>query len=491
MKLSNAALADGAPEGVPVPEYDRSSMHTGIVHFGFGNFHRAHQAMYLDHLMRNGGSTEWGICGVGTLPSDVRMRDAMNDQDRLYTLVVKHPDGTFTPRVIGSVNEYLFAPEDGEKVLARLADPNTRIASLTITEGGYNIDRTTGEFVVDAPSIVADVASPHAPKTVFGLIVEGLARRRQAGILPFTVMSCDNLAGNGAVARHAMVAYARLVDPDLADWIDANVHFPNSMVDRITPTTTDADRALVLERFGIDDEWPVMTEPFVQWVLEDSFSLGRPAYDEVGVQVVHDVLPYELLKLRILNAGHQALGYAGFLRGHRYAHEAMADPVVAAFVGGYMRDARQTLPVVPGVDVGAYIDELFVRFGNPAIADTLTRLVTDGADRVSKFVLPAVRDNLAAGRPVSFGAALVALWRACYLNRDEPGLHIELIDSMAQELSEKAASSAGPEEFLLVGDVFGELSDDSAFRAEYRRMAELCDAGGLQAVVEQLTAPTV
>jgi mannitol 2-dehydrogenase len=488
LNISDATGPDAAvgADDLALPAYDRSTIRTGIVHFGLGNFHRAHEAMYLDALMNQGEALDWGICGIGTLPSDARMRDVMAAQDGLYTLVLKHPDGTFTPRVIGSVHDYVFAPDDPEGVLARLADPNTRIVSLTVTEGGYNIDRSTGRFITDAPAIVADAASPHSPSTVFGLIVEGLDRRRAAGIPPFTVMSCDNLPGNGEVARHALVAYAELVDPFLARWIETEVRFPSSMVDRITPTTTDADREFVRERFGVDDGWPVLAEPFTQWVLEDSFTLGRPPFEHAGVQVVPDVMPYELLKLRLLNGGHQALAYAGFLRGHRYAHEGMADPVVAAFVRAHMAEARQTLQEVPGVDVDAYIEQLVVRFGSTAVADTLARLAVDGSDRMAKFVLPAVRDNLEAGRPVPVDAALVAMWRECYLRRSDAGSTIELTDAVAGALQERADAASGPDAFLQVGDVFGALAGNASFLEAYHHAVTVLEASGLEGLVAAL-----
>jgi mannitol 2-dehydrogenase len=471
---------------IPRPPYDRSAITTGIVHFGFGNFHRAHQAMYLDRLMSRGEAMDWGICGVGLLPADARMRDAMGAQDNLYTLVLKNPDGTLDARIIGSVHEYLFAPDDPEAVLARLVDPAVRIVSLTVTEGGYNIDRTTNTFDTSAPTIVADTADRHHPATVFGYIAEGLARRRAAGIAPFTVMSCDNLPGNGDITRQAITAFAALVDPELAAWIGSSVSFPNGMVDRITPTTTDADRALVAETFGVADAWPVMAEPFTQWVIEDEFPSGRPAFEHAGAQLVDDVRPYELIKLRLLNAGHQMLAYTGLLRGHRYAHEAMADDVVATAVRSYMDEARPTLQPVPDVDIDGYIAELMVRFGNPAIRDTLERLATDGSDRMPKFVLPAVRANTAAGRPVTWGGAAVACWKACYEDGNESGSRIEFIDAFAGDLRARAGSDDS-HDFLRSETIFGDILTDTAFVAEYDAALAVLHSASLAALVAQLS----
>src|SRR6478736_5625284 len=254
---------------IPTPQYDRSSITTGIVHFGVGGFHRAHQAMYVDQLMNNGLATDWGICGVGVMPSDAHMRDVMHDQDCLYTLVLKDPDGSWEPRVIGSIVEYLFAPDDPNAVVEKMADPATRIVSLTVTEGGYNFHQVTGEFDADNPAVAADLVPNAVPGTTFGLITEALVRRRDRGLPPFTIMSCDNIQGNGDVARTVFTTFATLRgqarnDQNLGDWVRANVAFPNSMVDRITPATTDQDRAEVAERFGIADGWPVVCEPFTQ-----------------------------------------------------------------------------------------------------------------------------------------------------------------------------------------------------------------------------------
>jgi mannitol 2-dehydrogenase len=279
MTALTASSLDGFAGVAAHPEYDRGGVKTGIVHFGFGNFHRAHQAMYIDRLLASGDGLDWGICGVGVLPSDARMRDVMRAQSGLYTLVVKHPDGSLEARIIGSVTGYLFAPDDPEAVLRALVEPATRIVSLTVTEGGYNTDRVTGEFDLTSPQVAADLRPGAVPLSVFGLIVEGLSRRRRAGLTPFTVVSCDNIQGNGDVARSSFVEFATAKDSELGRWIAGTVAFPNSMVDRITPVTSDEERSLVRDRFGIEDGWPVVCEPFVQWVIEDRFPAGRPALD--------------------------------------------------------------------------------------------------------------------------------------------------------------------------------------------------------------------
>jgi mannitol 2-dehydrogenase len=474
---------------VATPTYDRASVTTGIVHFGLGNFHRAHQAMYLDALMRQGLGLDWGICGVGVLPSDIRMRDALVAQDNLYTLVQKHADGRLEPRVIGSIHEYLFAPDSPEAVLAKLAEPATRIVSLTITEGGYNIDHVSNSFVADNPDVAFDAAHTATPRTVFGFVVEALRRRRAAGVAPFTVMSCDNIQGNGDVARRSFSAFARLVDPELADWIEREVSFPNSMVDRITPVTTNDDRALVESEFGIIDAWPVVCEPFVQWVLEDDFPLGRPSYEHVGVQVVEDVEPYELMKLRLLNASHQAIAYFGYLSGHRYAHEAASDPVIIDLITRYMDDeATPTLRPVPGIDLPLYKATLLERFANPEIRDTLARLAAESSDRIPKWLLPVIRSNIESGLPILRSAAVVASWARYDEAVDEQGNPITVVDPLRDILVAAAqAQDLDPLSFVSNREIFGDLIDEPRFVADYQwALAEL-HSGGAKATLTALT----
>ncbi|MDX5433422.1 MAG: mannitol dehydrogenase family protein, partial [Halomonas sp.] len=299
--LSNATLQRLDPR-IAVPRYDRREVTPGIVHIGVGGFHRAHQAMYLDELMNRGEALDWGIVGVGLLSGDRRMQQALSAQDHLYTLVVKHPSGEREPRVIGAMLDYLFAPDDPEAAIERMVDPAIRIVSLTVTEGGYNFHPVSGEFDIDNRDVQHDLDNPEASRTVFGLVVEALVRRRERGLAPFTIMSCDNIQGNGEVARRMFAAFARARDPALGEWMETEVAFPNAMVDRITPVTQADDIAELASEFGVEDAWPVVCEPFTQWVLEDHFACGRPALEQVGVQLVEDVVPYELMKLRLLNA---------------------------------------------------------------------------------------------------------------------------------------------------------------------------------------------
>ncbi|HLI59929.1 MAG TPA: mannitol dehydrogenase family protein [Solirubrobacteraceae bacterium] len=490
MSQSVADLVAGASAaGVEVPEYDRSAVTASIVHFGVGGFHRAHQAMYLDRVLA-GGDLRWGICGVGVLESDRAMRDALAAQDHLYTLVQKHGDGTYEARVIGSIVDYLYAPDDADAVIARLADPATEIVSLTITEGGYAISDVTGRFDPGSPEVAADLRPGATPRSVFGLVASGLAQRREAGARPFTIVSCDNLPGNGTLAREAFVSFARLLDPSLAEWIDAEVRFPNSMVDRITPATTDEDRHALRERFDIEDRWPVVCEPFTQWVLEDALTGERPPLERVGVQVVDDVAPYELMKLRLLNSSHQGLGYLGRLCDYTYVHEAAQDELFRRFLRRYMdEEATPTLDPVPGVDLDAYKAELIERFSNPEIRDTLARLCAEASDRIPKWLVPVIRAQLARGGPVRMSAAIVASWVRYAEGADEHGAPIEIVDRRRDEVMALAARAREePLAFIANRDLFGDLADDPRFAEAYREALTSLHERGARRTLEALVA---
>jgi mannitol 2-dehydrogenase len=475
-------------ERVEAPSYDRELVTPGVVHIGVGGFHRAHQAMYLDRLMSKGQALDWGVCGVGVMAADRKMQQALDAQDGLYTLVLKHSDGTYEPRVIGSIVEYLFAPDDPEAVIEKMAAPATRIVSLTITEGGYNISDITGEFDAANPGVVADLEPGAVPRTTFGLVTEALRRRRERGVVPFTVMSCDNLQGNGRRARQAFATFARLRDAEFGAWVEHEVQFPNCMVDRITPVTTDADRAEITERFGIQDRWPVVCEPFTQWVLEDAFTDGRPPYEDAGVQIVGDVEPYELMKLRLLNVSHQALAYFGYLCGYRLAHEAAQDPLFQAFLLGYMdEEATPTLAPVPGVDLGEYKHTLIERFSNPEVRDTIARLCAETSDRIPKWLVPVIRQQLATGGEIRRSAAVVASWARYAEGTDEQGEPIEVVDRLADSLVALARRQREePDVFISNRQLFGDLVDDERFRAAYLSALDSLHEHGARATLESL-----
>jgi mannitol 2-dehydrogenase len=464
--LSAATLA-ACSERVAVPSYDRSHIRAGIVHFGVGGFHRAHQAMYLDRLMNAGLAHDWGICGVGVLDVDRGMKQVLDAQDCLYTLVEKHANGEYEARVVGSIVEYLFAPDDPDAVITRLADPAIRMVSLTITEGGYSVDDITGRFDPTTADVARDLERGASPRSVFGLITAGLARRRAGGQPPFAIVSCDNLQGNGELTRRVFSEFARFLDPELADWIEREVAFPSSMVDRITPATTDQDRASVAQRFGIVDAWPVVCEPFTQWVLEDWFASERPPLEQAGVQVVDDVTPYELMKLRLLNASHQGLCYFGRLCDYTYVHEAAQDSLFRRFLRDYMDDeATPTLAAVPGVDLDLYKETLLERFANPEIRDTIARLCAESSDRIPKWLLPVIRQQVARDGAIARSAAIVASWARYAEGVDEHGAPIEIVDRRRDEVM-ALAGARDPLTFIESRDLFGDLAESERFKDGY------------------------
>ncbi|TCL82726.1 MULTISPECIES: mannitol dehydrogenase family protein [unclassified Rathayibacter] len=437
-----------------------------IVHFGVGNFHRSHQAKYLHELHQQGHDLEWTIVGAGLLPGDVRMRDALQAQDYTYTLVERAADGTDEVHRVASISGYLYGPDDPAALIELLADPSTRIVSLTITEGGYNLSDTTGRFDTSNSTMRADTWRSEQPMTVFGYLAAALRRRRRAGVEPFTVMSCDNIQNNGDMAREALASFIRMTDLDLADWVEETTAFPGSMVDRITPVTTDADREWVRATTGYEDAWPVISEDFTQWVIEENFPTGRPHWENVGAQLVEDVAPFETMKLRMLNGSHQALAYIGLLNGYTFVHEAMADVTVATFVDVFMTEAQSTVPPVEGIDLHDYRALLLQRFSNPAIRDTLERLATDASDRIPKFVVPIAQDLLHQNRIAPATAAVIASWVATVdqSRRSTQPLKDRQAGDVEQGLLDERVVSGS---FLDRPDWFSTLGDDPTFRAAY------------------------
>ena len=466
MKLSSATLAD-----IPIdkPTYDRGEISVGIVHFGVGGFHRAHQAMYVDRLLERGLARDWGICGVGVMPADRRMADVMAAQDGLYTLISENPDGTRDARVIGSIVDYRSAPDDPEAVVELLAAATTRIISLTITEGGYSIDSASDDGV-------------------FGLVTRALALRRERGVPSPTIVSCDNIEGNGDVAREAFTAYAQRHHPGLAEWMTEHTRFPNSMVDRITPVTSPEVIDSLATDFGVEDQWPVAAEPFTAWVLEDSFSDGRPPWQDVEVLMVDDVTPYELMKLRLLNASHQALCYFAYLAGYRLVHDAASDPLFAEFLRRYMDDeGTPTLKPVPGIDLPEYKQTLIERFANPGVRDTVVRLCFASSDRIPKWLLPVIRENLRTGAPVTMAAATVASWARYAEGVDEHGEPIDVQDPLAETLVPLAKSQReNPTAFISDTDVFGDLAQQPRFVEAYLWTLDSLHRDGARATLQAL-----
>jgi mannitol 2-dehydrogenase len=488
VKLADSSLSQLS--NVYVPQYDRHAITNGIVHIGVGGFHRAHQAVYLDDYFQqnfdsHSADNQWGICGVGLLEWDQKMRDALQSQDCLYTLVERSAAGD-RARVIGSIRQYLYAPDDRQAVINALAAPECRIVTLTITEGGYYYIEGSGEFDENHPTIQHDLQHPDQPIGTYGFLIAALDRRRQQGLAPFTILSCDNLQGNGNIARKMVTAFAELRDPTLATWIRETVTFPNCMVDRITPATTDADRAMVSEQFGIEDGFPVVTEPFIQWVIEDRFCAGRPAWEKVGVQFTDDVHPYELIKIRLLNASHLLIGYLGELAGYRYVHEVMGDPLFRAAIANLMEEVTSTLQPVSGMDLTEYKQTLIERFSNPKIQDQLPRLCLNGSAKIPKFVLGSVRDRLQQGRSVQYLGLVIAAWFRYLAGITDQGQTIPIDDPIADVLMQRADSS-NPSALLSLTEIFGEDLPQSKplVEAIATSLQSLCDRGA-KATLAQL-----
>lgn len=469
------------------PGYDRRALRPGIVHFGVGNFHRAHQAVYLDRLLEAGRDHDFAILGAGVMPGDERLRSALAGQDFLTT-VVEQTAETSTARVTGPMTGFLPVG-DGPAIIAALADPAIRIVSLTVTEGGYFLD-AEGAFDTNAAAIVADAAAPQDPRTVFGLIAAGLARRRVAGVPPFTVMSCDNIPHNGKVARSAVAGLTRLSDPALADFIESEVAFPNGMVDRITPATGERERGLTAELFDIDDAWPVFCEDYAQWVLEDNFPSGRPALETVGVEFVSDVSPFEAMKIRMLNGGHAIIAYPAGLLGIEFVHEAMADRQIRAFLDKVERDEIvPVVPPVPNTDLANYLALIVRRFANPKIADTVRRLCLDGSNRQPKFIVPSIRDRLAAGAPVTGLALESALWCRYCAGEADDGTPIAPNDPAWESLQPLARRACEePAAWLAMETVYGDLVGEPALAGPFAAALTALWRDGTRAVLERYLA---
>lgn len=466
-----------------VPQHDLGALRAGILHIGLGNFHRAHQAIYLDDLMAAGRASDWAILGAGVMPGDAAMRADLAAQDWLFTVVEQ--DAEFeAARICGALSGFVEIAPNHAPLVAALADPAIRIVSLTVTEGGYFLDSRDQPDLAH-PSLVADAAAPDTPTTAFGAIVAGLRARRAANLPAPTVMSCDNLPHNGTITRQVIMGLAEAQDPALAAWIADNVRFPNSMVDRITPATTSDRVAFLRDTYGAVDRRPVFCEPFRQWVLEDSFSDGRPPLEEVGVEFVSDVGPYESMKIRMLNGGHALIAYAAGLLGIEFAHEAMVHPLVAAFFDKVETD--EILPVVapvPGKSRAAYLDLIRTRFANPRVADTISRLCLDGSNRQPKFIVPSIRDNLASNGSVAGLALESALWCRYCMGKDDQGNEIAPNDPDWDHLQATALRAREtPTAWLELRDVYGDVADAPAFSAAFSQ--------SLDALVSRGTAATL
>ena len=477
--LSRATLGRLAPD-IHVPTYDPAAVEPGIVHLGLGGFHRAHMARFTHGLMEiRPEALAWGIVGAGLLPADRRMYEALAPQDGLYTLVER--SGTVeTVKVIGAIAEVIHAGVSSAALLDAIDRPAIRIVSLTVTENGYCLNAATKRLDPGHRLIVSDLADPQHPHSAIGIIAEAYRRRMVAGRAAFTALSCDNIQHNGNVLRQAVLDFAALRDPALGLWIEQNARFPNSMVDRITPVTAPEDIADLAARHGIVDKWPVFSETFTQWVIEDDFAQGRPAWEEVGAQFVADVSPYEFMKLRLLNASHLAVAGLGLLAGHRFIDETMRDTRLRRYMQALMdRETGPTLPPVPGIDLTAYKATLIERFANPTIKDTVERVNTDAPLNV---LVDPIRDRLKRNESVELLALALAAWMRRMRGEDEAGQPIEIRHPLADLLRQKAIEGgADPRPMLGIDRLFGKLGRNARFVGTVEKwLGSLYTAGAVQ-----------
>ncbi|WP_166422380.1 mannitol dehydrogenase family protein [Paraglaciecola sp. 20A4] len=477
----NQANLSALPSDVAVPNYDRSKVTAGIVHIGVGGFHRSHEAFYTDEFMQQSGDLSWGICGVGLREGDRKMQSILKEQDYLYTLIVRHPNGQVENRVIGCLTDFILSCDAPQKVVDKMASDETKIVSLTITEGGYNFNPVTDEFDFSHPDVVHDLANPSSPRLVFGYLAAALKLRKDAGKKPFTVQSCDNIQHNGNMTRKMLLAYVGHCDQDLAAWIAEEVQFPNAMVDRITPATTPADMTYLANDVGVKDNWPVVCEPFIQWIIEDKFSDARPLWEQVGAQFVSDVTPYEKMKIRLLNAGHSVLGILGSIEEQETIDGAVQEPTFARYLRLFMdKEVTPVLDPVEGIDLTEYKDVLFERFANPNIKDSLSRICLESSSKVATFLIPTLLHNLENDGDIACATLVLAAW--CYYSDkqvNQNGKALDINDIMATELHDVAKkTSADALAFLALESIFAEVKKYPRFVTEYKRQIETLYANG-------------
>ena len=469
--------------------YSRNQVSAGILHIGVGNFHRAHAEYYTNLLLENASQYQWGICGAMLLPGDEPLYRSLKSQEQIYTLTVCGRDGVDEAYRIGSLVELYWAMEEAEAILAKIADKSIRIITLTITEGGYNMEKSTGEFILDDPTIQHDLQNPLSPKTVFGFIAEGLRRRKALGNGPITILSCDNLQHNGNTARKAFCTFFKAQDEELSAWVAENVTFPNSMVDRITPATRPEDIVRLNEKNGTEDKAPVYCEDFIQWVIEDNFIAGRPAWESVGAEFTDDVTAYENMKLSLLNASHTLLSYPSFLSGYRKVDDAMHDERIAKFVRVFMdEDITPYVPAPGNTDLELYKQTLVERFGNRSVSDQVARLCFDGISKFPVYVMPNLIKMIADGAELKRVAYLIAAYRH-YLKYkvDDKGASFEVAEPWLTAEDEALIASDNPVDFLgLSAFSSTDLKASQAFVELYLQMVSDIKQQGAMPVLESI-----
>ncbi|MDB2345496.1 MAG: mannitol dehydrogenase family protein [Polaribacter sp.] len=458
-----------------IPKYDRKSIKTGIIHVGVGGFHRSHQAYYMHQLLCDSDNSDWGICGIGLRAGDQKIAQVLKEQDGLYTLITQHPNGKEGYEVIGSIVDFIFAFETPQIAIDKMAHPDTKIVSLTITEGGYNFNPNTGDFDFENPEIQQELKNHNQPKTVFGYLTAALRKRKAKGTPAFTILSCDNIQHNGDVARKMLLSFAQKQDPTLADWIANEVCFPNSMVDRITPVTPKSAIEFLQNKYSIKDAWPIVCEPYIQWVIEDRFSNGRPPLEKLGVQFVPDVTPYEKMKIRLLNAGHSTLGIPGAVHGHATINACMEDKIIARFMREFMdQEVTPILDEVQGINLTEYKNNLEDRFSNPNIKDGVSRICSESSAKLPKFLIPTLLENLETGGSIKYATFILSVWGYYSAKEvDNKANEIEILDARKEELHHAASGFEKDSiSFLRISDIFGDLLEKERFVKLYLKMSE-------------------
>ncbi|MEI9537151.1 fructuronate reductase [Enterobacter cancerogenus] len=477
------------PSHVQQPHYDRQSLRSRIVHFGFGAFHRAHQALLTDRVLNAKGG-DWGICEISLFNGDVLMSQ-LRAQDHLFTVLEKGPDGN-QPIIVGAVHECLNAKLDSlAAIIEKFCEPQVAIVSLTITEKGYCLDPATGRLDTQNARIVHDLENPSEPHSAPGILVEALHRRRERGLQPFTVLSCDNIPDNGHVVKNAVLGMAQKRSPELAAWIDAHVSFPGTMVDRIVPAATEASLAEITQALGVDDPCAISCEPFIQWVVEDNFVAGRPEWEVAGVQMVEDVLPWEQMKLRMLNGSHSFLAYLGYLAGYAHINECMEDEHFREAARRLMLDEQAPTLRITDVDLTAYADSLIDRFANPALQHRTWQIAMDGSQKLPQRMLDGIRVHLERHTAWPLLALGVAGWMRYVSGTDDQGNAIDVRDPLSEKIRGIVSTSSEADRvtaLLGLNEIFGhDLPQTPAFvDAIVQAYQRLVRDGARRAVIETL-----
>ncbi|MCG9791734.1 mannitol dehydrogenase family protein [Flavobacterium algicola] len=457
------------PKDVAIPSYDRNQINTSILHIGVSNFHRSHQAYYVHELIDKYKELNYGICGVDLLESDRKIYSVLKDQDGLFTLYTKENNGAHKAKIIGSIVEYFYGPENPLAVIEKMANPNIEIISLTIAEDGYHLKEITGEFDINHPAVTEDIKNPFSPKTVFGYLTQSFKLRKLRNLPGCTILSCDNIKSNGDTMRQSLYNYVSKTEPDLLDWIKANTSFPNTMVDRITPITNSADIQTLKEDFFIDDQWPVVCEAFSQWVIEDKFIHSRPVWDKVGVQYTDNITPFENMKLRLLNASHTILGILGTLHGYKTVYETSKDEDFMLFLKKFLdNEVTPTLTDSDKERIESYKKNLIFRFRNPHINDQLFRICQESSAKIPLFVLPTINHQLANDKNVKSAAFIIAAWAKYNDGVDDNDHPYDIIDTKSGTLIRTAALSIqNPLKFIEIKSIFDDLSTKEDFVTHY------------------------